>query len=155
MWVFPSTTPNKTELAQPAGDSPPHLQRDVTQLPYFVEVPQGVVEVLPRLVGLEHKGAVGLAVALRGPAAAGPLLLGLLLLGLLGMFRHHVTRRHRRFYTQHVYLGRSRGSGDGRKANAKSKTQDCKSVFNNCIRTTFPHVFRHRQDTQTHIQAGD
>lgn len=67
-----------------------HLECDVTKFSYFVEVSEGVMEVLPRLIGLKDKGAVRVAVGLQRPAS-GPLLLGL---QLLGMVWHHVPWCH-------------------------------------------------------------
>lgn len=66
------------------------LQRDVTEFSYFIEMPEGVMEVLPGLMSLKDKGAVGLTVCLRCPAYR-PLVLGL---QLLGVVLHHIPWCH-------------------------------------------------------------
>lgn len=71
-------------------DGVTYLQCDVTELSYFIEMPEGVMEVLPSLMSLKDKGPVRLTVCFRGPVSRS-LLLGL---QLLRMVWHHIPGCH-------------------------------------------------------------
>lgn len=67
-----------------------YLQCDITELPHFIEMPEGGMEVLPGLMSLEDKGPIRLTLCFICPVS-GPLVFGL---QLLCMVWHHIPWCH-------------------------------------------------------------